>query len=183
MKGIGMAGGAPLQVQGALTNLARTVAPIGIGLTAGRVGGGIGGGAAGNVGSAALGLAGYGGIGNEGLGGSAVPPGMGPYGNIGPTGYPLDVLNPLGQDAGRRLRTVKDAETLRDATNIVLPTVRKFSEQAKRDDFSRNMASEAIKKNIQLNAELTKAMQTAGLQMGTTAAQQAGDALTSKYTY
>ena len=39
--------------------------------------------------------------------------------NISPTGNPIDVLNPLGQDAGRRLRTVKDAEALRDAQNIV----------------------------------------------------------------
>ena len=49
--------------------------------------------------------------------------------------FPIDVLNPLGLEAGRRTRTVKDAEALRDAQNIVLPTVRKFSEQAKKDDF------------------------------------------------
>ena len=46
-------------------------------------------------------------IGNEGLGGVPLPPGMGPYGNVGPTGLPLDVLSPLGLDAGRRLRTQK----------------------------------------------------------------------------
>ena len=73
------------------------------------------------------------------------PPGMGQFGGISPTGDPY-VLSPLGLDAGRRLRSVKDAETLRDATNILLPTVRKFSEQAKRDDFARDMASAGTNK-------------------------------------
>ena len=45
--------------------------------------------------------------------GHTVPLGMGGYGTVNPTGLPLDVLNPLGLDAGRRLRTVKDAEALR----------------------------------------------------------------------
>ena len=73
-----------------------------------------------------------------GAGGTPIPPGMGQFGGVSPTGDPLSVLSPLGLDAGRRLRSVKDAETLRDATNILLPTVRKFSEQAKRDDFARD---------------------------------------------
>ncbi len=183
MKGLTAAGGAPLQVQGALTNLARVAAPVGIGITAGRVGGGIGAGPVGNVARGAAGLAGYGTIGNEGLGGVPLPPGMGPYGNVGPTGLPLDVLSPLGLDAGRRLRTQKDAESLRDATNIVLPTLRKFSEQAKKDDFARSMASRGIAQNIATNALLTQGMAEATRNLGTTAAQQAGQALTNQYVY
>ena len=116
------------------------------------------GGPAKNVAGGAAGLAGYGTIGNEGMGGTPLPPGMGPYGNVGPTGYPLDVINPLGLDAGRRLRTQKDAESLRDATNIVLPTLRKYSEQAKKDDFARSMASRGIAQNIATNAALTQGM-------------------------
>ena len=108
---------------------------------------------------------------------------MSPYGNVGPTGYPLDVINPLGLDAGRRLRTQKDAESLRDATNIVLPTLRKFSEQAKKDDFARSMASRGIAQNIATNAALTQGMAEAARLMGTTAAQQAGQALTNQYNY
>ena len=179
MKGIGLAGGAPLQVQGALTNLARTAVPVGLGLAAGRVGGGIGGG----LGRSAVGLAGYGLTGGEGMGGAALPPGMGPFGNVSPTGNPLDVLNPVGLEAGRRTRTVKDAEALRDAQNIVLPTVRKFSEQAKKDDFQRSLAAEGIKANLLLNRNLTEGLAQATRQMGTTAAEQAGSALTTQYNY
>ena len=43
-------------------------------------------------------------------GGVPLPPGMGQYGGTSPIGDPLSVLSPLGLDAGRRLRTVKDAE-------------------------------------------------------------------------
>lgn len=133
----------------------------------------------------AAGLAGYGSVRGENMatGGIPLPPGMGQYGGISPTGDPLSVVSPLGLDAGRRLRTVKDAEALRDAQNILLPTVRKYAEQAKRDEFARNMAAAGIKTNIALNAELTKAMQQAGLQMGATAAEQAGAAITRPYQY
>ena len=116
-------------------------------------------------------------------GGTPVPMGMDQFGGISPFGDPLQVINPAGLDAGRRLRTIKDAEALRDATNLVLPTVRKFAEQAKRDDFTRDMASAGIKKNIDTNARLTENMQRAALNLGTTAAQQAGSALTARYTY
>ena len=184
MKGLAKAGGAPLQVQGALTNLARVAAPVGIGLAAGRLGGGgLGGGS--NVARGGAGLLGYGSVRGENMaaGGVPLPPGMGQYGGTSPIGDPLSVLSPLGLDAGRRLRTVKDAEALRDAQNILLPTVRKYAEQAKRDEFARNMAAAGIKTNIALNAELTKAMQQAGLQMGATAAEQAGAAITRPYQY
>ena len=185
MKGIAAAGGTPLQVQGALTNLARVAAPVGIGLAAGRLGaGGIGGGA-GNVGRGAASLAGYGTVGSEGMaaGGTPLPPGMTQYGGIAPLGDPLSVLSPLGLDAGRRLRSMKDAETLRDAQNILLPTVRKFAEQAKRDEFTRDMAGAGIRQNILTNAALTENMQRAALNMGQTAASQAGQALTARYNY
>ena len=150
-----------------------------------------GGGGAGGVGGmgmsptlgGAAGLLGYSSIGNEGMGGVPLPPGMGPYGNVGPAGLPLDVLSPLGVEAGQRLRTQKDAESLRDATNIVLPTLRKFSEQAKKDDFARSMAAAGIAQNIATNAALTQGMAEATRNLGTTAAQQAGQALTTQYNY
>ena len=165
--------------------LGRAAVPVGIGALAGGSTASLLGGGAGNVGKGALSLGGYGLTGGEGMGagGTPLPPGMGPYGMISPMGDPLSVLSPLGLDAGRRLRSVKDAETLRDATNILLPTVRKFSEQAKRDDFARDMASAGIKQNILTNAALTENMQRAGLNMGMNAANQAGAALTARYNY
>jgi hypothetical protein len=116
-------------------------------------------------------------------GGTPLPPGMTQYGGISPLGDPLSVLSPLGLDAGRRLRSIKDAETLRDAQNILLPTVRKFAEQAKRDEFTRDMAGAGIRQNILTNAALTENMQRAALNMGQTAASQAGQALTARYNY
>ena len=163
--------------------LGRAAVPLGVGALAGGSTAGILGGGVGNVGRGAAGLAGYKTVGNEGMGGVPLPPGMGPYGTVGPTGGPLDVISLLGQDAGRRLRTQKDAEALRDATNIVLPTIRKFSEQAKKDDFARSMASRGIAQNIATNAALTQGMAAATRQLGTTAAQQAGAALTQQYAY
>ena len=166
-----------------LQGVAQAGIPLGIGALAGGSAAGLLGRPAKNLAGGAAGLAGYGTIGNEGMGGVPLPPGMGPYGNVGPTGGPLDVISPLGLDAGRRLRTQKDAEALRDATNIVLPTIRKFSEQAKKDDFARSMAARGIAQNIATNAALTQGMAAATRQLGLTGAQQAGQALTQQYNY
>ena len=166
-----------------LQGVAQAGIPLGIGALGGGSAAGLLGRPAKNLAGGAAGLAGYGTIGNEGMGGVPLPPGMGPYGNVSPTGGPLDVISPLGLDAGRRLRTQKDAEALRDATNIVLPTIRKFSEQAKKDDFARSIAARGIAQNIATNAALTQGMAAATRQLGTTAAQQAGSALTQQYNY
>ena len=212
-KGIRMAGspGAVRGAQGLIGTLAPNLADVPAGLVKGQLrniagiaipaagiagtaklanisGGGGGAGGVGGMGMSptlggAAGLLGYSSIGNEGMGGVPLPPGMGPYGNVGPAGLPLDVLSPLGVEAGQRLRTQKDAESLRDATNIVLPTLRKFSEQAKKDDFARSIAARGIAQNIATNAALTQGMAAATRQLGTTAAQQAGQALTTQYTY
>jgi len=164
--------GVPLAGAAGVFGLAKAGGDFGVPPTGGALRGGAG-------------LVGYGSTRGENMavGGVPLPPGMGQYGGTSPIGDPLSVLSPLGLDAGRRLRTVKDAEALRDAQNILLPTVRKYSEQAKRDEFARNMAAAGIKTNIALNAQLAGAMQQAGLQMGTTAAEQAGAAITRPYQY
>ena len=182
MKAAQMAGGEGLKATAAGI-LGRAAVPVALGTAAGGLTAGIGSRPAGNIARGTVGLAGYGTIGNEGIGGVPLPPGMGPYGNVGPAGLPLDVLSPLGVEAGQRLRTQKDAESLRDATNIVLPTLRKFSEQAKKDDFARSIAARGIAQNIATNAALTQGMAAATRQLGTTAAQQAGQALTTQYNY
>ena len=180
--GLGMTGLSPQVLQQA----ARVGVPLaGIAATT-KVAGGLGGGgatAASPTLGGAAGLLGYNTIGNEGIGGVPLPPGMGPYGNIGPSGLPLDVISPLGYDAGRRLRTQKDAEALRDATNIVLPTIRKYSEQAKKDDFARSAAIRGIAQNIQTNAALTQGMAAATREIGMQGVKSAGQALTQQYNY
>ena len=45
------------------------------------------------------------------------------------------------------------------------------------------MAAAGIKQNILTNANLTEKMQKAALNLGTTAANQAGAALTARYNY
>ena len=177
--GKGLTGaGAALGAQG-VKALGQAVVPLAGGLALGRLAGGGGS----QVARGAAGLAGYGLTGGERMGGMALPSGVGPYGTVAPTGSPLDVINPLGLEAGRRTRTVKDAEALRDAQNIVLPTVRKFAEQAKKDEFERSLAAEGIKSNITMNRNLTEGLAQATRQMGTTAAEQAGSALTSRFNY
>ena len=141
-------------------------------------------GAVGQTGQNAIGLLGYHAVTGEPLYGTAVPPSTGQYGGVPPVGgSALDVLQAGGPAGAQRLTTLKNAQTMADALNAYLPTVRKFSEQAKKDDFERNMASAGIKQNIATNAAMLQAAQAAGLGMGLTGAQQAGQALTQQYAY
>ncbi len=172
-------------------NLAQAAVPVGTGLLANQIlGGGIRnlGGQAANVvgggGQNAIGLLGYHSVTGEPLYGTPVPPGMGQYGGVPPVGgSALDVLQPGGPAGAQRLTTLKNAQTMADALNAYLPTVRKFSEQAKKDDFARNMAAAGIRQNILTNANMLQAAQAAGLGMGLTGAQQAGQALVNQYSY
>ena len=144
--------------------------------------GNFGSGSGGRAGRGGAGLVGYNTVTGEPMYGSPLPPVSG-YGVVPPMGDALDVLSPTGLDAGRRLRTIKDAEALRDAQNIILPTVRKYAEQAKRDEFARSIAARGIAQNIATNAALTQNQQQAVLGMGATAAQQAGQALAARFNY
>ena len=132
----------------------------------------------------AVGLLGYHAVTGEPLYGTAVPPGTGQFGGIPPVGGNIiDAASPGGPAGTQRFTTVKNAQTMADAANAYLPTIRKFTEQAKKDDFERNMAAAGIRQNILTNAKMLEAAQTAGLGMGLTGAQQAGQALTNQYSY
>ena len=175
-----LAGAAVPVTTGLVTN---AVLNRGVNNLAGQALGGITG-AAGQTGQNAIGLLGYHAVTGEPLYGTAVPPSTGQYGGIPPVGgSALDVLQPGGPAGAQRITTLKNAQTMADALNAYLPTVRKFSEQAKKDDFERNMASAGIKQNIATNAAMLQAAQAAGLGMGLTGAQQAGQALTQQYAY
>ena len=172
-------------------NLAGAAVPVTAGLLGNAVlGGGLNNlgrqatGAIGGTGQNAIGLLGYHAVTGEPLYGTPVPPGMGQYGGVPPVGgSALDVIQAGGPAGAQRLTTLKNAQTMADALNAYLPTVRKFSEQAKKDDFARNAAGKAIAQNILTNANMIQAAQAAGLGMGLTGAQQAGQALTQQYNY
>ena len=132
----------------------------------------------------AVGLLGYHAVTGEPLYGTAVPPGVGQYGGVPPVGGSLiDAAQPGGPAGTQRFTTLKNAQTMADAANAYLPTIRKFTEQAKKDDFERNMAAAGIRQNIATNAAMLQAAQAAGLGMGLTGAQQAGQALVNQYQY
>ena len=186
-RGMGVAG----PNLGLVAGLTRAALPVGIGLGANAILGrgernlagqvtGLGGGGLNN----AAGIIGYNAVSGEPIVGAAVPGGMGQFGGIPPYGgSALDVLTPGGPAGAQRLTTLKNAQTMADALNAYLPTVRKFSEQAKKDDFERNVASAGIKQNILTNAAMLQAAQAAGLGMGLQGATQAGQALTQQYNY
>jgi hypothetical protein len=175
-----LAGAAVPVATGLVTN---AVLNRGVNNLAGQALGGVTG-AVGQTGQNAIGLLGYHAVTGEPLYGTAVPPSTGQYGGVPPVGgSALDVLQAGGPAGAQRLTTLKNAQTMADALNAYLPTVRKFSEQAKKDDFERNMASAGIKQNIATNAAMLQAAQAAGLGMGLTGAQQAGQALTQQYAY
>ena len=189
---VGKMMGPTTSVAGALLpRLAGAAVPVGAGLLGNAILGrgvgnlgnqamGVGGGGFNN----AAGIIGYNAVSGEPIVGAAVPGGMGQFGGVPPYGgSALDVLTPGGPAGAQRLTTLKNAQTMADALNAYLPTVRKFSEQAKKDDFERNMAAAGIKQNILTNAQMLAAAQTAGLGMGLTGAQQAGQALTQQYSY
>lgn len=150
----------------------------GAGIAAG-IGRGIGG-----AGQGAVGLLGYNHVTGEPMYGTPLPPGTGTYGNIAPAGgNPLGVVSPGGVSGARRLEGMKSAELTRDMMNVILPTERKYSEQAKRDEFARQIAAAGIRENIATNAAMRRATQQGAINMGQAAAQGASNALVSQFQY
>tara|TARA_B100002019_G_scaffold219158_1_gene191796 strand:+ start:1716 stop:2471 length:756 start_codon:yes stop_codon:yes gene_type:complete len=133
------------------------------------------------AGQSAAGVIGYTADGKPVYGGAALPPGMGQYGPTSPYGGPLDVLGPAGM--GQRLQTLKDAQTQRDVLRTLLPEIEAAAESRSKKEFERQMAGAGIRQNIQTRAAMQQAAQTAGLQAGLGALQQAGGALTRQYQY
>ena len=84
---------------------------------------------------------------------------------------------------GQRLQTLKDAQTQRDVLRTLLPEIEAASEARSKKEFERQMAGAGIRQNIQTRAAMQQAAQTAGLQAGLGALQQAGGALTRQYQY
>ena len=154
------------------------------GALAGNIAGGVAGGAnaaAQRAGQLGAGVIGYTADGAPVYGGSALPPGLGQYGATSPEGMPLDVLGPSGM--GRRLETLKTAQTQRDVLRTLLPEIEAAAEARSKKEMERQMAAAGIRQNIKTRAAMQERAQTAGLEAGLGALQQAGGALTSQYQY
>ena len=85
-------------------------------------------------------------------GGSALPPGLGQYGATSPEGMPLDVLGPSGM--GRRLETLKTAQTQRDVLRTLLPEIEAAAEARSKKEMERQMAAAGIRQNIKTRAAM-----------------------------
>lgn len=155
----------------------------GMGIPGAGIVGGIGRGISG-AGQGAVGLLGYNHVTGEPMYGTPLPPGTGTYGNIAPAGgNPLGVVSPGGVSGARRLEGMKSAELTRDMMNVILPTERKYSEQAKRDEFARQIAAAGIRENIATNASMRRRAQEGAFNMGQSAAQGASNALAAQFSY
>ena len=128
-----------------------------------------------------IGALGYQAPGAPQYGGPAYDPNIGPMGGVTPEGLPSGVAGAPGM--GRRYEQLKSAETQRDALRLLFPEVYAAREAAAKQDFARNMAAAGIRQNIATRAAMLQNAQLAGLNMGQTAAQQAGTALTQQYQY
>ena len=103
--------------------------------------------------------------------------GVNPYGQIG------DVINPAGALQSGRLNRLYDYDTTVRGMHKIMPAMRMYSEQAKKDDMSRQLAADQLRSNIVQAAQMGLNAQTAGLNQGTTAMNQIGNALTTQYRY
>jgi hypothetical protein len=83
----------------------------------------------------------------------------------------------------QRLEALKTAEAQRDAMRLLLPEIAKTTEFSKKADFQRGLAAAGVRQNILTAANMLERSQQAAQQMGLTAAQQAGSALTQQYQY
>ena len=183
----GLAGGTGAQLA---QQVATAGIPIAGGLLTGRVLGGIGTGpVAGGVNramGAGSGIIGYNAATGEPItaAGAALPQGLGQYGGTNMYGSnPYDVIDPAGAMSANRLMQRKQAQVIADNINTIAPTQLKYTEETKRRDLERQLAAAGIRQNIATQAGMLQAAQQAGLNQGTTALQQVGNAMTNTYSY
>ena len=116
----------------------------------------------------------------SGMSDGAVPQ-VGTFGGGGTLSDPLNVLGRVGM--AQRLETMKTAEAQRDAMRLMMPELFKAAEARSKTEFQRQLAAAGVRQNIATAANMLERSQQAAQQMGLTAAQQAGSALTQQYQY
>lgn len=130
---------------------------------------------AGYVGSRGPGAPNY-----ENIGGNAVPV-VDAYGNVSILG--TDPLGNILPGLTRSAESLREAEAQRDAMRTIYPEVAAAAEARSKKEFERQMAAAGIRQNIATASNMLQRSQQASQQMGLTAAQQMGNALTTQYQY
>lgn len=132
------------------------------------------------------GLAGYNAVQGlpPGASGPAVPAGLGQFGGTPMYGgSPYDVIDLGGALSANRLAQLKQAQLNAAMLDAISGTQLKWTEETKRRDLQRQLAAAGIRQNIATQAALLANAQQAGLNMGTTAASQVGQAMANAYNY
>lgn len=114
----------------------------------------------------------------------ALPPGASQFGyGANLYGTPLDIASPFGQAAGGREEYSQQIKQAATAMKALEPLVYQAREAAAKSDYQRQLAANIMRTNVSTAASMLQRNQQAAQQMGTTALQQAGQALTQQYQY
>lgn len=112
--------------------------------------------------------------------GGAVPAGLEDL-----TGLPttMRVIDPRKEYAAALLMEKLEQDTALEGMKKIAPYMYQVSEASKKSEMERQMAAAQIRQNIATAANLVQQSQQSAQQMGRTAAQQMGSAITSQYQY
>jgi hypothetical protein len=114
------------------------------------------------------------------IGGNAVPA-VNAYGDVNVLG--TDPLGNILPGMTRSAESLREAEAQRDAMRTIYPEIAAAAEARSKKEFERQMAGVGIRQNIATASNMLQRSQQASQQMGLTAAQQMGNALTAQYQY
>ena len=114
---------------------------------------------------------------------AAINAGLTPSGYVDAYGNPLDIGNPLGTAAGRRLEFAKGIEQQRAAMQMLGPEIYKAKEAAARQELQRQLTAAGVRENIATQGAMLRQAQLGAQQVGAQAASQMGSALTQQYQY
>lgn len=193
LRGVAQGAGPLASLAGGLKPIAQIGIPLaGVALAAPLIGGlasGAGGAVSQGAGSVARGVIGGGGamgVGQNTPSGEFVSPGgaVSPYlAEQARLPTTFDVLNPTGQYAASRLTEQKEQDVQLEGMKKMMPYLYQAAEARSKSEMERQMAAAQIRQNISTAANLVQRGQQAAQQMGLTAAQQMGGALTAQYQY
>jgi hypothetical protein len=115
---------------------------------------------------------------------SGLPPGVDPtFGYGSPYGTPYQMVDPTGQAAGARIGAEKMAESELKIMRRLNEERFKAAEARSKTEEQRQLLAANVRQNIATAAEQLLSAQRTAQDMGKTASQQMGEALTRQYQY